>query len=444
MPGGNVGHGVAVDLTRHFDGLGPVDPETRTVRVGAGVILARVDEAARKLGLFFPPRPSSAHRCTVGGVVANNAAGARTFGYGAVRDWVEGCSVVLSDGQVVEVGGEAPLPSPFDGLHRSLSAGWPALRAGWPRVRKNSSGYALDRFLPQADSRQLVIGSEGTLAIVTEANLRLALLPPDRAVALLGVRELEHVAAVCRRAAALKAAACEFFGRRFIELTRSHESGSPLPGSARALLLVELEGTPEQTAHGLDALLALARELGAEFFAARDGAGQAALWALRHGASPAVAAAAERGLRSAQFIEDSVVPPDRLTDYVRGVEAILASAEMDAVIFGHAGDGNVHVNPLVPAGDPDWPMRVRHVLDATTDLVARLGGTLTGEHGDGRLRAPLLDRIWGAPAVEAFRRVKSALDPEGILNPGVILPLPGQDPLAGLGAAWASSVSAAG
>ncbi len=443
MPGGNVGYGAAVDLTPHFGALGPVDPETRTVRAGVGVTLSRVDRAARALGLFFPPQPSSADRCTVGGVVANNAAGARSFRYGAVRDWVEACSVVLADGTILEVVAEAPLPSPFDGLHRSLSVEWPALQAGWPRVRKNSSGYALDRFLPEADALQLVIGSEGTLAIITEAKLRLAPLPPDRAVALLGVRDLENVATVCRLSRALNAAACEFFGHRFIELTRSHPAATPLPTNARALLLIELEGTPEWIAHGLDALIGHAREIDAEFSAARDEAARGALWALRHGASPAIGAAAARGLRSTQFIEDSVVPPDRLVDYVRGVEAILDSADMDAVIFGHAGDGNVHVNPLVPTRDPDWRARVRHVLQGTTDLVARLGGTLTGEHGDGRVRAPLLDRIWSPPAVEAFRTVKSSLDADGILNPGVILPLPEQDPLDGLGAAWSPTSSSA-
>lgn len=152
---------------------------------------------------------------------------------------------------------------------------------------------------------------------------------------------------------------------------------------------------------------------------------------------------AERGLHSAQFIEDSVVPPDRLLDYIRGVAGILESAELDAVIFGHAGDFNLHVNPLVPDGDPDWLERVRQVPHATTDLVAHLGGTLTVEHGDGRLRAPLLHRIWDAPTVAAFRAVRSALDPGRILNPGVILPLSDQDPLAGLGAAWVPSSSAA-
>src|SRR5690606_33225472 len=119
-------------------------------------------------------------------------------------------------------------------------------------------------------------------------------------------------------------------------------------------------------------------------------------------------------------------------DYVRGLEDILARGGMDAVVFGHAGDGNLHVNPLVDPGIPGWRDRVRTVLDETVTLVATLGGTLSGEHGDGRLRAPFLDRIWPAPLVAGFAEVKRALDPRGFLNPGVVLPLPGQDPLEGL------------
>lgn len=134
-----------------------------------------------------------------------------------------------------------------------------------------------------------------------------------------------------------------------------------------------------------------------------------------------------------QFIEDSVVPPGRLPEYLAGLSSILAEARLEAVVFGHAGDGNVHVNPLVPTGDEDWRDRVRQVLEGVAGLVASLGGTLSGEHGDGRIRAPYLDRIWGPGSVAAFKETKGLLDPDGIFNPGVILPLPGQDPLEGLG-----------
>jgi FAD/FMN-containing dehydrogenase len=133
-----------------------------------------------------------------------------------------------------------------------------------------------------------------------------------------------------------------------------------------------------------------------------------------------------------QFIEDSVVPPGRLVEYLRALEGILDRENTEAVMFGHAGDGNVHVNPLVDVRTPGWRARVRRILEATVDLVAELGGTLSGEHGDGRIRAPFLERIWGPSLAAAFRQVKRSLDPAGVLNPGVVVPLPGQDPLRGL------------
>jgi FAD/FMN-containing dehydrogenase len=156
------------------------------------------------------------------------------------------------------------------------------------------------------------------------------------------------------------------------------------------------------------------------------------LWRLRKAASPIIAREAGQGRISTQFIEDSVVPVSRLGDYLSGLDRILNAARLDAVIFGHAGDGNVHVNPLVEIHRPDWEEQVRTVLDQVVDLVASLGGTLAGEHGDGRLRAPFMERIWGAELGRAFQSVKETLDPAGILNPGVVVPLPGQDPLEGL------------
>jgi FAD/FMN-containing dehydrogenase len=130
-----------------------------------------------------------------------------------------------------------------------------------------------------------------------------------------------------------------------------------------------------------------------------------------------------------QFIEDGVVPVDRLADYIHLLRRVLAANDLPAVIFGHAGDGNLHVNPLVDVGAPGWKERVEGIVYEIAEGVAALGGTMTGEHGDGRLRAPLIEIVWGAELVGCFRAVKHAFDPLGILNPGVILPLSGQRPL---------------
>jgi FAD/FMN-containing dehydrogenase len=153
-----------------------------------------------------------------------------------------------------------------------------------------------------------------------------------------------------------------------------------------------------------------------------------ALWELRHAASPILATLAPT-LASMQFIEDGAVPPDRLPAYVRGVREALARQGIRGVIFGHAGDAHVHVNPLVDLSRPDWRAAIEALLDEVTALAARLGGTLAGEHGDGRLRTPLLDRMWSGEARARFALVKRSFDPSGIFNPGVKVPLPGQRPI---------------
>jgi FAD/FMN-containing dehydrogenase len=301
-------------------------------------------------------------------------------------------------------------------------------------VRKNASGYALDRFLPSGDALDLLVGSEGTLAVVTRAVLRAAPAPEARAVTLLplpALTDLPHAVEVARSADAW---ACEFFARRFLDVAglRDDPELGTLVGEAPALVLVELAGDADQVHHGLELLGSLAGEFGVPIRSSGDKAEMERLWSVRHAASPVIQSRASRGLVSMQFIEDSVVRVDRVPDYLGGLGQILEREETDAVMFGHAGDGNVHVNPLVDVRRADWRERVARILESTVDLVAGLNGTLSGEHGDGRLRAPFHPRVWGSTLADAFSHVKAALDPAGILNPGAVVALPGQDPLAGL------------
>ena len=439
MPGGNVGLGIAVDLTAGFRKRGEIDPDRGRLRVEAGVTAGEVARAAEASSLFFPPLPSSADRCTLGGMVANNAAGARSFKYGSVRDWILELEVVLADGEVVRLARGAPPKEarpadPLERVRRTLSPKWERLARHWPEVRKNSSGYALDRYLSSGDPAELFVGSEGTLGLITAVTLALIPAPRDRGAILLGVDSPEMLLRATEEARSAGASACEFLGRAFIEVARLEErpmAGS-VAGDAFALLLLEVDGEPGEVEVGLERLRALARGTGRGSIEARTPRDRSWLWELRHAASPVIASAAKEGLVSMQFIEDSVVPPSRLPDYLEGIEEILGRSGTTAAIFGHAGDGHAHVNPLVDVRRPGWREEVRSILEATAGLVAELGGTLSGEHGDGRVRAPYLDHIWSPETVDSFRIVKETFDPGGILNPGVILPLPGQDPLEGL------------
>lgn len=438
MPGGNLGSGIVVEIGRAFAEIEADPCGSGSLRVGAGVSGREADRAARELGGFLPFLPSSSPWCSVGGMVATNAAGARSFRYGATHAWVETVEGFLAWGEPFRVGADQPSPDPFDRLHASLLRSIPMREPGglrgWPQVRKNSSGYALDRFLPSGNPAQLVVGSEGTLAVVTKVGLRTAPLPEDRGLAVLRCTSAEDLEDKARLAAEVGATACEFLGRRCLELVQPDLDPElrDLSGKAFALAILEVTGPAIRVSEKLGALERQGGRSRSSALFTRDAEEAARLWALRHAASPLIAEGAGAGRFSTQFIEDSVVPPDRLARYLVELDRILEDVRLDAVTFGHAGDANVHVNPLVPAREADWRVRVREALEAVTELVAALGGTLSGEHGDGRLRAPMLPRIWSAGWMRAFREVKKTLDPRGILNPGVILGLEGQDPLDGL------------
>lgn len=432
MPGGNVGHGVVVDLA----GLAEVtaaDPERGTIEAGPGATGASLERAAAAQSRFFPALPSSADRCTVGGMVANDAAGARTFGYGPVHAWVDEVEMVMADGILGRFRTGVREPR-FNRLRSALAESLGADAPAWPMVRKNASGYALDRFLPEADPLQLLVGSEGTLGILTHVRLRTAPRPEARAVVLLPLPEVEALDSAVAEVDALGAAACEFFGTRFLDISglRSDSDVRALVTDHPALVLVEVDGTADAVREALERLAALARALGVPSRAGRTAEEQERIWRIRHAASPVVAARADQGLVSMQFIEDSVVPAGHLAGYLYGLGTILHDEGTDAVVFGHAGDGNVHVNPLVDVRRSDWRERVSRILERTVDLVSALGGTLSGEHGDGRLRAPFHARVFGSPWALAFQQVKDDLDPVGVFNPGVIVARDGQDPLEGL------------
>jgi FAD/FMN-containing dehydrogenase len=276
----------------------------------------------------------------------------------------------------------------------------------------------------------LIIGSEGTLALVVGVELELAPLVGATSSLRATFADLDQVASAATAVRELGASVCELLDTSFLKIA---ESGGVLPKfmrGAMAVLLIEVEADDEAGAalqmKGMKAALTECGALSVE--QASLPAEERELWDLRHAASPIIAK--DPVLKSVQLIEDAAVPPEHMSAYIRGVRAALARQRLDGVIFGHAGDAHVHVNPLIDVRDPDWRARLDALLNEVTNLVATLGGTLSGEHGDGRLRAPLLRRAWKQPnAMDLFRAVKDAFDPANILNPGVKLALTGQQPL---------------
>ncbi len=443
MGGGNVGSGLVVDLTGVNADRLAVWPDRQVAVTGAAVTYGALSAAAADHGLRLPPDPSSGRWATLGGMVACNAAGARSVRYGSVRPWVRGVQVMTADGAhawirrtASGVEHAAPLPA-VDRFDRQVAPdvrqAAPLIRHRFPRTRKNSAGYALDAYLASGDVIDLIIGSEGTLGIITSIEFQLDRIPRHRAGVGIGLRDLESLTDAVLALGQLRPSAVELLDRSFLDLVRSDAASTTaadwVPSDAAALLLVEFERDDTAALRGAvgDAVRAVSA-LAADVRTALTEAESAELWTLRHAASPILARLPEHR-RSLQVIEDGCVPVEALGRYVAAVRAAAAARGFEVVLFGHAGDGHLHANLLVDVSRPGWEHRVDALLEDVTTVVIRLGGTPAGEHGAGRLRAGLLERLYGVPILTLFKAVKRAFDPDGILNPGVIIPEPESTPL---------------
>ena len=460
MAGGNVGPGVVVDLTQGFTDPVVVDPTRRTARAGAAVIYRTLCDAAAVHGLVLPPDPASGEFCTLGGMVSTNAAGPHTLKHGAMRRWVRALEFVTADGEVGRTGvpsaaaGASGLGAPRDGRapcvpsdHPSaprpgrepkpavteaecrflrdvapeIRRQAPALAAAAPHTPKNSSGYDLPGFARMGDITNLLVGSEGTLAFVTAVEVALAPLPSRRTTLLVALHTLDDLSDAILALLPLGPSAIELMDRTYLDFVQA-STHRPLPAATEAVLLVEFEGDDGADAAGAVEDLALATER------ADDPAGVEKLWELRHLASPILARMPDE-TRSLQLVEDGCVPVPRLGAYVAALREATRRYGFQVVVFGHAGDGHLHANVIADVRAPDLVQRLAACLDEVTAAQIALGGTPSGEHGDGRLRAPYLEQVFGATYAGLCRKVKEAWDPTGILNPGVVVAPPGARPL---------------
>ncbi|MFL5498716.1 MAG: FAD-binding oxidoreductase [Gemmatimonadaceae bacterium] len=439
MSGAAIGSGVIVDMSR-INHLSRIDERERAVWAEPGVLWTTLDVAARRKGLRFPVDPSSGSFCTLGGMVSTNAAGPHSLRYGSTRPWVNAIDCVFSDGDRAVITRGEPAPKRIEAVARFMrevhgeivasDKRRPILHVG---VRKESSGYAIHDYATDADLVDLLVGSEGTLVIIVGVQLRLSAVPAATSSVLGSFTTLEEATVAATKAVESGASACELLDRTFLAYAATGDSADDSfrarTEGAAAILLAEVESeTPAQAASSAERLAKAFSDSGArDVDVALTPDAERDLWELRHAASPILAAL--ENATSMQFIEDGAVPLPRLPDYVQGVRKALADREVQGVIFGHAGDAHVHVNPLIDTSHDDWRKKVSGLLDDVVALTARLGGTLTGEHGDGRIRTPLLSRVWHKDALLAFGLVKKAFDPANIFNPGVKVALSGQSPL---------------
>ncbi len=427
MAGGSVGRGVVVDLSQGFHWTAPDWPRRR-LWAGASVTWAEVTAAARPFGLRLPPDPSSGSFATSGGMVATNAAGPRSVRCGSVRSWIEAIEIIDAEGEARRI-----VRGAGSGVRFSLSADQRRLvETRFPKTRKNSAGYALHHFAESGDEVDLLVGSEGTLAFITAVEWRLEPIPADVAGAALGFGDLRRLAEAVPYLVALNPSAVELLDRTLLDFVREAGTSPDLPEALEGLLLIEFERETQAAARGVvgDAVRGL-RASTAHVATAVDRASLDALWAVRRLASPALARLPE-GRRSLQVVEDGCVPLERLADYIAGIRAAAERRGIPVAIFGHAGDGHVHVNALPDLTFAAWRDALAALYGDAVELLLGLGGTPSGEHGVGRLRAGLLERFYGPEVTALFRELKHRYDPRCTLNPGVIIPSADWAPLADL------------
>ncbi|MDR1426451.1 MAG: FAD-binding protein, partial [Bifidobacteriaceae bacterium] len=409
--GNAIGPGIVLDLRRHMAGVLSLDPEARTVRVLPGTVLDRLQAAAAPHGLRFGPDPSTHGRCTVGGTIGNNACGAHALTWGRAAENVLGLLVQDGQGQVFSAAPEVERPGLGDFAKRHLAT----LRTEFGRFARQGSGYALEHLAPEraGDLAKALVGSEGTCAIVLEATLKLVPVPPATALLVAGYANTIEAADAVPALLAHGPLAMEGLDARLAAAGRRRAPALP-PGAG--LLMVEVGGQATTEARARAGILA--RDAGTPHWTVFDGAGAAAVWKLReHGAG--LAGRSPRGRQAWPGWEDAAVPPENLGAYLRDFGSLMAAHGVDGLVYGHFGDGCVHVRL-------DWDLEhsgrgLRQFTGEAAALVAAHGGSLSGEHGDGRARSHLLEAMYSPVAIQAMREFKGLFDPFGALNPGVIV-----------------------
>ena len=428
VAGNAIGTGIVLDLSRHLDRVLTLDPEARTATVQPGVVQARLQREAARHGLLFGPDPSTMTRCTIGGMIGNNACGSRTLGYGRTSDNVGGLRLLTAHGDELDL--RSGRPDVPDGLRSALldplrdlvGRNLAVTRTELGRFGRQVSGYAVDALLPENgfDVARLVVGSEGTLGVVTEATLDLIEAPAHRVLVVLGFADIVAAADAAPAALEHHPTACEGLDARIVDVVRERRGAGSVPDlpGGGAWLFVELSG--DDAAATLDRGRRLAR--GLDCLDARtvtDGAEAAALWRIR--ADGAGLSGRSLGNRPAYAgWEDAACPPARLGAYLRDFEGLLAEHHLAGFPFGHFGDGCLHVRLDFGLDRPGGVARLGEFLEAASDLVASYGGSMSGEHGDGRARSAYLPKMYSPAVLDLFAAVKHLFDPDGLLNPGVL------------------------
>ncbi len=438
--GAAIGSGVILAFTAHMNRLLEFDTKSGNVTVEPGLNYGKLEQALHTHDRFLPPYPASFEYSTLGGAIANNSSGEKSFRYGDTRNFVKSLRVVLANGEVIEtkrlnkreLSKKLGLAN-FEGevyrqLDTLLEENRQVIKDHQLNVTKNSAGYALGKVKGKDgsfDLTPLIVGSQGTLGVVTTATLSTEYYSKTTTLvvahcdsievaeeAILELRKLPDLPSAIE---AVDANLLGFVQRQNPNLLKG-VIDAPFP---KLVLLIEFDNTNDRAQKRMAKRAAKILDKSQIKNQVEDDPDrQESLWQIRRSAA-VVTTYAEGSARALPIIEDGVVPVDRLKDYLTGLYEIFDSQGLEAALWGHAGDGNLHVQPILDLGQVGGRQKVFRLIEDYYNLVIKLGGSTTGEHGDGRLRAPYLSRLYGPELYGLFAKVKKVFDPYGTMNPGV-------------------------
>ncbi len=383
MTGGTIPSKGAVILSlEKMNRILEIDKENLSVLVEPGVINGKLQRELERHGLFYPPDPTSMNFCTIGGNIAENAGGPRALKYGVTRDYVMGLEAVLPNGRVINTG---------------------------VKTAKGVVGYDLTR---------LLVGSEGTLAVVTKIRLKVLPLPEDVITLLVLFKDLEQSGNAVKDIIShgIIPRTLEFIDSEAIKAVENYKPIG-LPKDVEAMLLIELDGAPSLITREAEKIAEICKKLRGEVIMAEDTAAREKLWEARRAVSPAL-----YHLKPAKINEDIVVPRSRITDMLRALRKLSQETGIKIVNFGHAGDGNIHVNLMVDRNNKEEFEKANEIVKEIFRITLELGGTISGEHGIGLTKLNYISMEIQPEELELMKKIKHAFDPNNILNPGKIFP----------------------
>jgi FAD/FMN-containing dehydrogenase/Fe-S oxidoreductase len=458
LSGQSIGPGLVIDCSKYLNAIGEVDVTGRRVRIQPGVVLDQLNQELTRFGLIFGPDVATASRATLGGMIGNNSAGARSVVYGQTVDHVRSLKAILSDGSCAEFHGLTP--AEYEGKLELRTREGEAYRTAETTVRENAaeiarrtpkilrkvSGYNLAGLLERGawnaergtDAKQqslvpLLVGSEGTLVVIAEAELALVPRPKHRGLLVPQFDSLSAALDALETCLEFSPSAVELMDKMLIDLARQQRSlkdtMAVVRGRPEALLMVEFSSDDAADvsfrAHELQRRLGPAAGLLASVPALEPGI-RDPLWALRRSAVPLLwGMPGDR--KPITFVEDCAVAPERLPEFAARFREVLQRHGTDGAFYGHASVGCLHIRPVLNPHDPNDVVTMRRIMEEVTDLVLGFNGSLSGEHGDGLVRSEWNRKMFGPVMYEAFRRVKRGFDPENLLNPGKVVDAPAME-----------------